>query len=309
MGATSGADYDRYDRSGRYAGAVIVIRSGGIPCDLALRSRIRPMTESPTPVVFVHGLWLHHTSWQPWIELFGENGYAPIAPPWPGEPATVAEANAYPEPMAGYGVGEVADALGILVQGLDRAPIVIGHSFGGLLAQILLGRGLADAAVAIDPAPIKGVLALPASAVKVAGIALRDPRNRRATVALTPDQFRYGFTNSRTPAESTELYEKWVIPSPGRPLFQAATANFALHAATMVDLGNSARGPLLVTEGGKDHTVPPAVSRATIKLHSKKSKAVTDSVRFPDQDHSLTVNSDWRQVAESILAWLKGQGR
>jgi pimeloyl-ACP methyl ester carboxylesterase len=267
------------------------------------------MTEPRTPVVFVHGLWLHSTSWQPWLELFTEQGYAPVAPPWPGEPATVAEARSDPAPMAGYGVGEIADSYAEVIMGLPAKPIVIGHSFGGVIAQILLGRGLADAAVAIDAAPIKGVLPLPVSSLKVASIALRNPANRKRTVALTQEQFTYGFANTRTPEESAALFGTVVMPSPGRPLFEAATANFALHAATTVDLANSHRGPLLLTEGGKDHTVAPPITESTYKLHTKKSSAVTDIKRFPDRDHSLAINSDWREVAEEVLRWLKDQGR
>ena len=267
------------------------------------------MTETPTPVVFIHGLWLHHTSWGPWQDLFTEHGYAPVAPPWPGEEATVAATRANPDPMAGYGVVEVADHYADVIAALPSKPIVIGHSFGGLIAQILLGRGLADAAVAIDPAPMKGVLALPVSALRVASIALRNPTNTGKTVALSPDEFTYGFANNRTPAECAELYEKWAMPSPGKPLFQAALANVELHAATTVDLHNSHRGPLLITLGGKDHTVPPAISKATYKLHHKKSSAVTDLQEFPEADHSLTIDSDWRQVADAVLAWLKKQGR
>lgn len=267
------------------------------------------MSEPGTPVVFVHGLWLHHTSWQPWLDLFAERGYAPVAPPWPGEPPTVEEARRDPGPMGGVGVGEVADAYADVIAGLPAKPIVIGHSFGGVIAQLLLGRGLADAAVAIDAAPIKGVLALPRSALKVASVALRNPATRSGTVALTLEQFRFGFTNTRTGTESAELYERAVMPSPGKPLFQAAGANFALHAATAVDLHNSHRGPLMLTEGGQDNTVPPAVVESTYKLHTKKSSAVTDIRRYPDRDHSLAVNSDWRAIADDVLAWLGTQGR
>jgi non-heme chloroperoxidase len=267
------------------------------------------MTSTALPVVFIHGLWLHHTSWGRWQELFAERGYAPVAPPWPGEADTVAATRADPAPMAGYGVGEVANHYADVISALPAKPIVIGHSFGGVIAQLLLGRGLADAAVAIDPAPIKGVLALPVSALRVASVALRNPANSGKTVPLTLDEFTYGFANNRTPAEAAALYDSWAMPSPGRPLFQAASANFALHAATAVDLGNSHRGPLLITLGGKDHTVPPAVSRATYKLHHKKSSAITDLHEFPEADHSLTVDSDWRQVADVVLAWLGKHGR
>lgn len=267
------------------------------------------MTETATPVVFVHGLWLHHTSWGPWQELFTERGYAPIAPGWPGEADTVAATRADPAPMAGFGVVEVANHYADVITALPRKPIVIGHSFGGLIAQVLLGRGLADAAVAIDPAPIKGVQVLPVSALRVASIALRNPANIHKTVALSLDEFTYGFANNRTPAEASSLYDSWTIPSPGKPLFQAASANFTLHAATTVDLHNSHRGPLLITAGGKDHTVPAAVSKSTYKLHHKKSSAATDLHQFPEADHSLTVDSDWRRIADDVLAWLAKQGR
>jgi non-heme chloroperoxidase len=267
------------------------------------------MTESATPVVFIHGLWLHHTSWNPWLELFTERGYAPVAPPWPGEEATVAATRANPGPMGGYGVMEVANSYADVISGLPSKPIVVGHSFGGLIAQILLGRGLADAAVAIDPAPIKGVLPLPVSALRVASIALRNPAHHGGTVALSEDEFRYGFANNRTPEECKALYDAWAMPSPGKPLFQAATANFVPHAATAVDLHNSHRGPLLITAGGKDHTVPASISRYTHKLHHNKSSAVTDLREFPDADHSLTIDSDWRTVADPVLDWLAKQGR
>jgi non-heme chloroperoxidase len=267
------------------------------------------MTAPGTPVVFVHGLWLHHTSWDPWLELFAESGYAPVAPPWPGEKPTIADTRQDPEPMAGAGVGEVVDLFAKVISALDRKPVVIGHSFGGLITQVLLDRGLADAGVAIDAAPIKGVLPLPVSSLRVASVALRNPANRKRTVALTPAQFRYGFTNTRTETESAELFERCAMPSPGRPLFQAATANFSPGAATKVDLSNSTRGPLLITQGGHDHTVAPAIPMATYKLHKKHSTAVTQLHTFPDADHSLCINSDWRDVAQVVLGWLKEQGR
>ncbi|BCB91662.1 alpha/beta hydrolase [Phytohabitans suffuscus] len=260
-----------------------------------------------TPVVFVHGLWLHHTSWQPWVDQFREAGYDPVAPPWPGEPDTIEQARADPGPMGGFGVGEVADHYAEVIGGLGAKPVVVGHSFGGLITQVLLGRGLAAAGVAIDPAPIKGVLPLPVSSLRVASIALRNPANLKGTVALTPDQWRYGFTNTRTAHEATELYERCAMPSPGRPLFQAAFANFNPAAATKVDLLRADRGPLLVTAGGRDHTVAPAISRYTAKLH-RRSPAVTAVKEFPDRDHSLAINSDWREVSDYVLAWLKQQG-
>lgn len=257
-----------------------------------------------TPVVFIHGLWLHATSWQPWVDLFREAGYDPIAPEWPGGPATVAEARANPQAVAGFGITEVADHFADIIAGLPEKPVVIGHSFGGLLAQNLLGRGVAAAGVAIDPAPIKGVLALPVSALRVASIALRNPGNRSKSVSLTAEQFRYGFGNALSIEESGELFEKWAIPSPGKPLFEAAFANFSPNSPAKIETANDTRGPLLLTSGGHDHTVPPAIVNATLKQYAK-SPAVTELKEFSDRGHSLTVDHGWQEVAQTTLDWLK----
>jgi pimeloyl-ACP methyl ester carboxylesterase len=257
-----------------------------------------------TPVVFIHGLWLHATSWQPWVDLFREAGYDPIAPEWPGGPATVAEARANPNAVAGFGITAVADHYAQIIAGLDQPPVVIGHSFGGLLTQNLVGRGLTVAGVAIDPAPIKGVLALPLSALRVASIALRNPANRSKAVSLTKDEFRYGFGNALSIEESAELFEKWAIPSPGQPLFEAALANFSSNSPAKVDTANTTRGPLLLTSGGHDHTVPPAVVKATLKQYAKSS-AVTELKTFENRGHSLTIDHGWEEVAQTALDWLK----
>ncbi|MFG3599043.1 alpha/beta hydrolase [Micromonospora chersina] len=264
------------------------------------------MPASRTPVVFVHGLWLHSTSWQPWVELFREAGYDPIAPEWPDIPDTVAEARTVPERFGGHGVADVTAHFAGIIRKLPTPPVVVGHSFGGLIVQQLLGQGLARAAVAIDPAPAKGVLALPVSALRVASVALRNPANRRRAVALTPAQFRYGFGNALSEAESAELYEKWTIPTPGRPLFEAATANLGPSTATKINTNRPGRGPLLITAGGRDHTVPPAISKGTARLY-RKSPAVTDVVTFPDRGHSLTIDHGWREVAQTSLDWLARQ--
>lgn len=262
------------------------------------------MTTPGTPVVFVHGLWLHADSWGPWVEYFRDAGYQPIAPGWPGDPDTVEEARANPEPLANHGVDEIVAHYTKIIRALHHKPVVIGHSFGGLIAQKLLGQNRASAAVAIDPAPIKGVLALPLSALKVASLALRNPANRKRTIALTPEQFRFGFGNAIPAEESDELHERWTIPGPGRPLFQAATANFVRHAATKVDTGNTTRGPLLLVSGGRDNTTPPAVVKATLKLYGTTA-AVTELREFPDRGHSLTIDHGWREIADATLTWLK----
>jgi pimeloyl-ACP methyl ester carboxylesterase len=255
------------------------------------------------PVVFVHGLWLHASSWGSWAELFRESGYEPLAPGWPGIPDTVEEARSNPGRAAGKGIDEVVGHYAQVIAGLDARPVVVGHSFGGLIAQRLLGQDLAAAAVAIDPAPIKGVIFLPPSALRVASVALRRPANRNEAVSLTAEQFRYGFGNALPGQESGELYERWAIPSPGRPLFEAAMANLVPRSPAKVNTGNKARGPLLITAGGRDHTVPAAISHATRRLYHK-SPAVTDLREFPDRGHSLTIDHGWREVAQTTLDWL-----
>jgi non-heme chloroperoxidase len=261
----------------------------------------------PTPVVFVHGLWLHAESWSPWIDAFNEAGYSASAVGWPGDGDTVAETRAAPERVAGHGLAELVDHHAAAIGKLDRKPIVVGHSFGGLIAQRLLTDGAAAAAVAIDPAPAKGVLYLPPSALRVASIVLRNPANRNGAVSLTKDQFRYGFGNTLSQQESDELWEKWTIPSPGKPLFEAALANVTPSSPAGVDSKNASRGPLLITAGGKDHTVPATVSRQTQRLY-RKSAAVTDLRTFADRGHSLTIDSGWREVADTVLGWLGGHG-
>ena len=263
------------------------------------------VTENQTPVVFIHGLWLHASSWGPWLEAFRAAGYEPSAPGWPGTPDTVEAARASVETIAGKGISDVVDHYTQIIRGLAAKPIVIGHSFGGLIAQRILANGSAAGAVAIDPAPIRGVLYLPPSALRVASIALRNPANRSRAISLTAGEFRYGFANAISGDESAALYERWAIPSPGKPLFEAATANIVPHSPAKVDTRRADRGPLLVTAGGKDHTVPPAISRATVRLYGK-SHAVTDLRQFPDRGHSLTIDSGWREVADGVLSWLKG---
>src|SRR6478752_8356989 len=194
------------------------------------------MTPANTPVIFVHGLWLHATSWDPWAAFFQEAGYEPLFPGWPGDADTVEETRRQPERVAGKGIDDVDAHYAQIIRGLDAPPIVIGHSFGGLIVQRLLGQDLAAAAVAIDPAPIKGVLVLPPSALRVASVALRNPGNRNKAVSLTKEQFRYGFGNAISQAESDELYDKWAIPSPGKPLFEAASANLSRRSPAKINV-------------------------------------------------------------------------
>src|SRR3954452_21108712 len=265
------------------------------------------MTTTQTPIIFIHGLWLHATSWNPWTDLFTAEGYAPIAPGWPGDPNTVAEARENPESIADHGIDDVVEHFAGIIRTLDAAPILIGHSFGGMIAQKLLGQNLARAAVAIDAAQIKGVLPLPLSALRATLPVFKNPANKHRAVSLTAEQFRFAFGNAIPEAESDALFEQWAIPAPGKPLFEAAAANFNPHSPAKVDTDNAGRGPLLLIMGGQDHTVPEAVTRATLKQY-RHSEAITDFQEFPDRGHSLTIDHGWREVADACLSWLDGQG-
>jgi pimeloyl-ACP methyl ester carboxylesterase len=257
-----------------------------------------------TPVVFVHGLWLLPSSWDRWASLFEEAGYAPVTPGWPDDPETVEEANAHPEVFAHKTIGQVADHFADLIGDLAKKPALVGHSFGGLLTQILAGRGLAAVSVAIDPAPFRGVLPLPISALRSASPVLGNPANRSRAIPLTYEQFRFGFANAVGEEEAKQLYETFAVPAPGAPLFQAATANLNPWTEAKVDSKNPDRGPLLIISGEKDHTVPWAIANASYKKQ-KRNPGVTEIVEIPGRGHALTIDSGWREVAETALAFVK----
>jgi non-heme chloroperoxidase len=257
-----------------------------------------------TPVVFIHGLWLLPSSWDRWARLFEDAGYTALTPGWPDDPETVEEAKAHPEVFAGKTVGQVADHFSDVIGQLEKKPAVMGHSFGGLLTQIVAGRGLSAASVAIDPAPFRGVLPLPISALRVANAVLHNPLNWNRAVPLTYDQFRYGFANAVSEDEAKELYENFSVPTSGAPLFQAATANLNPWTEAKVDTKNPKRGPLLITSGTKDHTVPPAIAKASFK-RQQKNEGVTEFVSFPGRGHALVIDSGWRDVAEAALAFVQ----
>jgi pimeloyl-ACP methyl ester carboxylesterase len=260
-----------------------------------------------TPVVFIHGLWLLPSSWQNWMELFEQAGYAPLAPGWPGDPESVEAARANPQALAGVGVAAVADHFAEVIGGLERKPAIIGHSFGGLIAQILADRGLSLASVAVDPAPFKGVLPLPLAAIRTTLPVLGNPLNKGRTVTLSFEQFRYGWTNAVPEEEARRLYETYHVAAPGKPIFQAAMANLNPSAETKVDTKSAERGPLLIFTGESDHAVPPSMSRAAYKLQSR-NPGVTEHVEMPNRDHSLVIDQGWREVAEKALDFVKRFG-
>jgi pimeloyl-ACP methyl ester carboxylesterase len=261
---------------------------------------------APTPVVFIHGLWIHSSAWQPWQDLFREAGYEPMAPGWPGDRPTVEETRKNVAALAGVGIDDITAAYRTTIAALPAKPIVIGHSFGGLIAQKLLASGDAVAAIAIDPGQIKGVKPLPFAQIRSGLPVLKSPGNRKKAISLTAQQFRYGFGNAISDTESNALYSQWTIPGPGRPLFEASAANFSKTSPAAVDTRKSDRGPLLFIAGGKDHTVPEVVVKAAYGLYAN-SKAVTDLRVFADRGHSLVLDSGWREVADASLTWLKSQ--
>lgn len=259
------------------------------------------------PVLFIHGMWLHASSWGAWMALFESAGYAPLAPGWPGEAGSVAEARRTPERVANHGLDELVEHFRRIVATLPAEPILIGHSFGGLIAEKLLGEGIGRAAIAIDPAQIKGVMVLPFAQLRAGFPALGNPLNKSRAVSLTAGEFRYGFGNALTEAESDRLFEAWNIPSPARGLFEVAFANVTPHAASRVDTGNSSRGPLLLISGTADHTVPDVTTRSTFRQY-RESVAVTELRQFEGRGHSLVIDDGWRDVATTCLEWLARQG-
>lgn len=257
-----------------------------------------------TPVVFIHGLWLLPSSWDRWAGVFEDGGYAPLAPGWPNDPETVEAARANPQVLAGKGVAQVADHFAEAIAGLTKPPAIVGHSFGGLIAQILAGRGLSAATVAVDPAPFRGVLPLPIAAIRTTLPVLRNPANRGRAVTLSFEQFRYGWANAVGEDEAKRIYDEFHVAAPGKPIFQAAMANFNPGSETKVNTENPRRGPLLIFTGEADHAVPAAMSKAAYKKQ-RRNQGVTEHVEMPNRDHSLVIDDRWREVADTALAFVK----
>lgn len=259
------------------------------------------------PVIFIHGLWIHASAWQPWLDLFAVHGYTASAPGWPGDSDTVAATRDNPDALNDMGITQMVDHYSELVGTPEIKPIVIGHSFGGLIAQELLAHGLAGAAIAIDPAPIKGVKALPYAQLKSAFPVLGNPGNLHKTVSLTAKQFHYAFGNALTEDESNALHDQWTIPGAGLPLFQDASANFFPNSPAKVDTHLAERGPLLLTSGTEDHVVPLKVTKEVFGKYAR-SGADTEFHVFEGKGHSLTIDAGWKDVADVALNWLSTKG-
>lgn len=256
------------------------------------------------PVVFVHGLWLLSNSWDRWRQLFEENGYATLAPGWPDDPKTVAEAREHPEVFAHKMVQAVTDHYLEAIDKLATKPAVIGHSFGGLIAQKIAGEGASAVTVAVDPAPGRGVLPLPASALKAGSPVLGNPANTRRSVTLTFEEFTYGWANNLEEAEARQLYEEFHVAASGVPIFQAAAANLNPFSETKVRFKAEDRGPILIISGENDHTVPHAISHAAYRKHAKNT-AVTEFAEIPNRGHSLTIDHGWAEVAQTALSFVR----
>jgi non-heme chloroperoxidase len=255
------------------------------------------------PVVFVHGLWLLASSWDPWREIFEENGFVTLAPSWPDDPDTVEQARRDPAVFARKRVKQVTDHFADVIRRLRVAPAIVGHSFGGLIAQKLAGRGLAKVTVAIDPAPFRGVIPLPLSALKAAFPVLGNPVNYRRAVALSFEEFRYAFANAVDEQEARRLYETYHVAASGVPLFQAATANLNPWTDAAVNTTNPARGPLLILTGEKDNVVPWSMANAAYK-RQKRNAGVTEIREVPNRGHSLIIDSGWREVADLAMTFV-----
>jgi pimeloyl-ACP methyl ester carboxylesterase len=258
-----------------------------------------------TPVVFIHGLWLLSSSWGNWAGAFEEAGYAALTPAWPDDPDTVEQARANPDVFAKKTIGQIADHTAEVIGQLQKKPAVMGHSTGGLLAQIIAGRGLSAATVAIDPGPFRGVLPLPISALKAAKPVLANPLNRGRAVTLTLDQFKYGWANALSDAEAKSLYETHHVAAPGVALMQMANANLNPFTEARVDTKNPQRGPLLIIDGEKDHTVPWAIAKASYDKQKRNGESVTEIVKIPNRGHSLTIDSGWREVCDKALEFVE----
>ena len=264
----------------------------------------RANAKNARPVIFIHGLWLLPSSWDRWATVFEEAGYVALTPDWPDDPGSIEAARAEPEALAKKSLKQVADHTAEVIKALDKKPVLIGHSTGGLLAEMLAGRGVAAVTVAIDPGVFRGVLPLPFKVLKGVGPFLIDPRTRGRAITLTFDQFEYGWANALDEKEGRELYDTFHVAGSGLSLAQMGNANLNPWTEAKVDTKNPERGPLLIIDGEKDNTVPWAIANAAYK-QQQRNQGVTEIVKVPNRGHSLTIDHGWREVAQISLDFVK----
>ena len=260
------------------------------------------MPRQPNSIVLINGLWMTALSWENWVKRYTDRGFRVVAKSWPGMDIDINELRRNSAPIARLGITEIVDHYERVIRELDSPPVIIGHSFGGLITQILVDRGLGAAGVAIAPAPVKGIIFLPFSTLRVSFPALSNPANSHRALPLSPEQFHYAFTNNLSEEESLTVYNRYAVPGPDHVLFQAAFANFNPHAASAVDFQNNDRAPLLLISGGVDHVSPASVVEANFKLY-RKTKAMTEYKNFPKRTHYTLGQEGWEKVADYALEW------
>lgn len=259
------------------------------------------------PVVFVHGLWLLSSSWDRWRAVFEEAGFATVAPSWPDDPPSIEAARKDPDAFASKMVQEVTDHYLEAIGELAVKPAVIGHSFGGLIAQKIAGEGASVATVAVDPAPFQGVLSVPLSSLKSSSPVVGHLSSLSHGVTLSFEDFTYGWANALDEKEARALYDEFHVAAAGNPIFQVVTANLNPFSETKVDTKNPDRGPLLLIAGEADHTVPVKPTEQSYKIQSK-NPGLTEFVVLPNRGHSLTIDHGWREVAQTALDFIVRQG-
>ena len=264
-----------------------------------------PSTSHRPPIMFVHGAWLSARSWDNFSEFFQARGYETSAPEWPRKQGDVEELRESADEIEGLGLTEIVDHYEGEVQSLGEAPILIGHSFGGLIVELLLDRGLGRAGVAMSPAPPKGILVLPFSSLKAASPALAHPSRWHGVVPLTLEEFTYGFVNTFTPEAAAEAYERYAVPETGQIFYEAGFANFHLHPSTEVHFKSRERAPLLIVGADKDNTVPASLAKKQFDKY-EKSEAQTDYVEFDGRPHLMMAADGWEEIARKIEGWILG---
>jgi alpha-beta hydrolase superfamily lysophospholipase len=257
------------------------------------------------PLMLIHGAWLSSLSWENFADYFRNRGFAVAAPEWPRKQGDVEELRADAEQLEGLGIQEIVDHYEAQIGALDQPPVLIGHSFGGLIVELLLDRGLGRAGVALSPAPPKGILVLPFSSLKAAAPALAHPSRWHRIVPLTLEEFTYGFVNTFSPEEAGAAYERYAVPETGQIFYEAGFANFRMNPPTEVHFKNAERAPLLIVGAEKDNTVPASLSRKQFEKY-ESSPAQTDYLEFEGRPHLLMAAEGWEEVAAAIDSWLDG---